>query len=53
MNLFKTLSIEEESDFRKWARDNYKVGGEIKSVWHPVIIHEIGLMTLEEYNKQK
>jgi hypothetical protein len=53
MNLFRILTAEEEADFRKWARENYKVNTDINSGWHPVVIHEIGLMTLENYENSK
>ena len=52
MNLYRTLNETEERKFRQWARDNYK-GEEINVVWHPVIIHEIGLMVMESYEAQK
>jgi hypothetical protein len=51
--MFKILTPAEEADFRKWARDNHKFGDTINSVWHPVIIHEIGLMSLEQYEATK
>lgn len=54
MDLHRILSPEEEKEFRKWARNNYTLKTtEISSVWHPVVIHEIGVMHLEEYEKQK
>lgn len=53
MDLHRILSPEEEKDFRKWARENYKAGEDINTTWHPVIIHEIGLMTMEKYELQK
>ena len=37
---FKSLSSEEEQEFRQWARDNYKVGEAISGVWHPVVQDE-------------
>jgi hypothetical protein len=53
MNLHRTLTPEEEKDFRRWARKNYKVGENINATYHPVVIHEIGLMTMEKYELQK
>jgi hypothetical protein len=54
MELHRTLSPEEEKEFRKWARENYVPGtSEISQVWHPVVIHEIGVMHLEKYERQK
>lgn len=37
---FKQLDSEEEKTFRKWARDNYKVGEPISGVWHPAVQDE-------------
>jgi len=51
MNLHRILTPEEEVDFRKWARDNHTVGAPINETWHPVVIHEIGVMTLEKYKE--
>ena len=34
---FRDLEPDEESEFRKWARENYQPGEEIKSVWHPLV----------------
>jgi len=36
LNLFKTLSDEEQKEYRKWARENYKPYEPIKGVWHPI-----------------
>lgn len=33
---FRTLTPTEETKFRKWARDNYEPGSEIKGTWHPI-----------------
>jgi len=52
MELHRILSPAEEADFRKWARENHKIGTAINETWHPVVIHEIGVMTLEQYEKQ-
>lgn len=53
MNLHKILTPTEEADFKKWARENHKIGTAINETWHPVVIHEIGVMTLEQYEKTK
>ena len=53
MNLHRILTEAEEADFRKWARENHKIGTAINETWHSVVIHEIGMMTLEEYKKTK
>ena len=50
MNLHRILTPAEEADFRKWARENHKIGADINTGWHPVVIHEIGVMTLEQYD---
>lgn len=49
MDLFKTLSPEEEIEFRQWARDNFDGNVEsIKEIWHPVIQEECQLMIAEK-----
>ena len=53
MNLHRILTPAEEADFRKWARESHKLGDDINTAWHPVVIHEIGVMTLEQYEKTK
>jgi hypothetical protein len=40
MQLFRELNAEEEAEFRKWARDNYKPMSEIQGIWHPVVQDE-------------
>ena len=40
MKLFRTLTPEEEAQFRAWARQNYKRLEPIKGVWHPVVQDE-------------
>jgi len=45
---FKQLSSEEESEFRKWARDNYKPFSDISGVWHPVVQDECKKMNEEQ-----
>lgn len=37
---FRKLTPIEERKFRKWARDNYEPGSEIKGTWHPVVQDE-------------
>jgi hypothetical protein len=37
---FKSLSKEEEEEFRAWARDNYILGDTVPSTWHPVVVDE-------------
>tara|TARA_R110002020_G_scaffold213289_4_gene420038 strand:+ start:11491 stop:11856 length:366 start_codon:yes stop_codon:yes gene_type:complete len=39
-NLHRTLTEEEKPSFRQWARDNWKVGDKVLSVWHPVVQEE-------------
>ena len=50
MELFRTLSPEEEKDFQQWARDNFQPGSEINSVWHPVCQQECAKMNREYFN---
>lgn len=51
--MHRILSPAEELGFRKWARENHTVGAPINETWHPVVIHEIGLMVHEQYNLKK
>lgn len=37
MNMFRTLSAEEELEFKQWARENYVPLTPIEGIWHPVI----------------
>lgn len=37
MNLFRDLTPEEVIEYQQWTRENFKVGMEINSLWHPVI----------------
>lgn len=50
MNFHRELSTEEEADFRKWARENHKIGEETNSFWHPVVLDEIAKMEVEFIN---
>ena len=47
MTLFRELDESEKNDFRKWARDNYKVHDPIKGVWHPEVQAECVRMNKE------
>jgi hypothetical protein len=47
VNLFKTLTEEEQAEFRVWARENYKRGEPISGVWHPVVQAECVRMNAE------
>ena len=38
--MFIELAPEQEAAFRQWARDNYKPGADINSMWHPVVQDE-------------
>ena len=38
--MFIELAPEQEVAFRQWARDNYKPGADINSMWHPVVQDE-------------
>jgi len=48
LELFRTLDESEEKEFRQWARDNYKTGEEIRSIWHPSIQDECGKINQED-----
>ena len=45
--LFRQLEPEETEDFKKWARDNYKIGEPISGVWHPYTQLECVVMNAE------
>lgn len=49
-DLFRRLDSKEEREFRQWARENWKPGMEISSLWHPVVRDEIRKMQ-EELNE--
>ena len=62
MNLFKTLTPEEEVEYRTWARETYDPTTEINQLWHPVTREECkqmqiemldGIMTLTQKNIDK
>ncbi|HPT70835.1 MAG TPA: hypothetical protein PLE74_00975 [Candidatus Cloacimonadota bacterium] len=40
MKLYKDLTIEEEKEYRQWARDNYIPFDPIKGIWHWVVQDE-------------
>jgi hypothetical protein len=40
MKLFKNFDPGEETEFRRWARANYKPFSPISDVWHPVVQDE-------------
>ena len=52
-DMYRILTPEEEVDFRKWARDNYKVHDRIDSLWHPVVIDECNKIVQEYYQSLK
>ncbi len=45
--MFRKLTQDEERDFRKWARDNYKRLDPIKGIWHPSVQDECRKMNEE------
>ena len=45
--LYQHLSPDREAEFRKWARENYKVFTKIDGVWHPVVQDECVKMNEE------
>jgi hypothetical protein len=47
MNLFRELNEEEVKEFKQWARDNYVLGTDINTVYHPVVQEECALMNEE------
>jgi len=52
MKLFRELNEKEEQEFRKWARDNYRIYDPIPGIWHPVIQQECTLMNAEDQQNQ-
>lgn len=52
-DLFRHLDEAEEKEFRDWARSNYEIYTDIKSIWHPVSQHECAVMNLEYYEESK
>lgn len=46
--MFRFLDKEEESNFRRWARDNYTPFTEISELWHPVVQEECRRMCEEK-----
>jgi hypothetical protein len=47
-SFFKTLTPEQEIEFRQWARDNYDPIILPDPVWHPVIRDEMAKIKLEK-----
>lgn len=45
--MFRKLNKKEEKDFRRWARDNFKLNTEIDDGWHPVVRDECRKMNEE------
>ena len=48
--LWDRLTPDEETELRKWARDNFKVGEDINGRWHPVIQDECVKMNFLKVN---
>jgi hypothetical protein len=46
--LYRRLNVQEEKDFRQWARDNYVPHGPIENLWHPVIKEECDKINQEK-----
>ena len=51
MELFRTLSKEEEKEFRDYARKTYKAYDPIPGIWHPIIQAECTKMNEEAGKK--
>lgn len=47
LELFRDLNPFEVIEFKKWARDNYTPGDEVKDFWHPVVRQECELINSE------
>jgi len=52
MSIFRDLSFEEETEFRLWARENFKPFSLISSCWHPVVRDECLKMNNEALVKE-
>lgn len=48
--IFRNLSENEESEFRTWARENYKKGEPVNPLWHPAVKDECAAIN---YNRFK
>lgn len=48
---FRTLTAEEEIEFRRWARENYVVDSKTNDLYHPCVQDECRKMN--EENKAK
>jgi hypothetical protein len=46
-SFFKTLTADEDKQFREWARENWSPGDPINPVWHPVVRDECRTMAEE------
>ena len=54
LEVFRELTVKEEAEFRKWARDNFNPHNEIvNSVWHPIVRDECYKMIKEVENNSK
>ena len=51
MELFRELSPKEETKFKQWARDNWKVEQPISDIWHPTVVKECAIMLEEHIRK--
>jgi len=46
--MHKELTAEEELEYRKWARGNYKPYSTISGIWHPVVQEECSKINKEK-----
>jgi hypothetical protein len=37
---FKTLTADEEKEYRTWACENHRPGGDVNGCWHPIVRDE-------------
>jgi hypothetical protein len=44
---FRRLPPDDEAAFRKWARENYTPGDEVRGIWHPIVREECERMNAE------
>ena len=46
--MFRKLNEKEKQTFRQWARDNYKIGSDVPTYWHPIVRDECQKMNKGE-----
>jgi hypothetical protein len=47
--LFERLTLAQETEMKRWARENYKRLEPIDGTWHPIVQHECATMNELHY----